>query len=176
MRRSLLLTAAGAVVALALGAGCTTGVGDAEAPLCSTDRVEALVVVAQSVPTAGRVPCISSYPAGWKLGTVDVHNGRSSFELKAGDDGSEVNVVLEKECDVTGAVEVATDERGTARYDRLPSPTEARTVRNYKFAGGCVTYEFHFGGPRSALLDQASLAIGLVSRSDIETKFYGGAK
>ena len=40
------------------------------APLCTTDRVDPLMIVAQSVPTAGRIPCISSYPAGWKLGTV----------------------------------------------------------------------------------------------------------
>jgi hypothetical protein len=165
--------AAAAVVALVLGSGCSSNSNrDAAAPTCSTERVETLLIVAQSVPTAQRIPCINSYPAGWKLGQVEVRDGRSSFSLEPDDGASELTVVLEKDCVVTGAIEVATDERGTARYDRIPSATGSLRTRNYRFAGGCVTYELRTAGPTTGLMDQATLAVGLMSRSEIEDRFY----
>jgi hypothetical protein len=165
--------AAAAAVALVLGTGCSSNSSrDAAAPTCSAARVETLLIVAQSVPTAQRIPCINSYPAGWKLGDVEVRDGRSSFSLEPDDGDAKLTVVLEKDCVVTGAIEVATDERGTARFDRIPSGTDSLRTRNYRFAGGCVTYELRMGGPTAGLMDQATLAVGLMSRSEIEDRFY----
>ena len=142
MNRHALLAAAGAAaVALVLGTGCTGSVRDATAPTCSTQVTDALVLVAQSVPTADRIPCITAYPAGWTLGKVEVRDGRSSFSLHATDGSHGVTVALQKDCVVTDATGFPTDEPGTMRYDRLPSVDGSRMVRSYTFAGGCTTYD-----------------------------------
>jgi hypothetical protein len=172
-RHAALAAAGGAAMALILGTACTIGVRDATAPTCSTRQSDVLVLVAQSVPTADRIPCITAYPAGWTLGNVDVGNDRSSFSLNAADGSHGVRVVLSKDCVVTDATEFPTDEPGTTRYDRVPSSDGSRMLRSYTFPGGCATYEFRLPRRAAAMIDEASLALSFVTRSEIDARDRG---
>ena len=187
-RHALAAAAGGAAVALLLGTGCGgEAARDATAPICSGlsrggNEFAPLYLVAQSVPTAQQVPCITSYPGGWKLRGVEVRNGRTSFSLDADGDGpGGVKVVLQKDCVLTDAIETPTDEPGTVRYDRIPAMAAGSpTVRSYVFPGGCVNYEFTIGPRARGLEDQASLAVGFVPRSEIDARLHiyvnGGAR
>jgi tRNA A-37 threonylcarbamoyl transferase component Bud32 len=123
-------------------------------PTCGTSDV--MVLMAQSVPDAVSVPCIASLPAGWDLGGVQVHEDEGRFWLNSDRGGShavDVRLRRPEACIVDGATAVPTDEVGTRRFeepDRLPP--ELHSTRYYLFEGGCVTYEFAFGGGASASL------------------------
>ena len=171
-RFGVLAAAGGALFALILGTGCNAEVHDATAPSCSSRWVEPLVLVAQSVPTADRIPCIIALPLGWKVGAVEVRDGRTSFRLDTnGGPTNRLKVVLQEECSLAGATEVPSDEPGTVRWDRLPTETGRRMVRTYTFTGGCVNYEFELSGATAGRMDEASLAVGFLTRADIERRF-----
>ena len=160
------LVLAVAVVAL-LGAACTA-TGRSMAPVCSAERFDPLMLVAQSVPTAERIPCIVSYPAGWSLGGVDVRSGRTSFTLESDRAYGSLKVLLEPRCDTTGAMEIRSDELGTVRHDRrVPAKGGFRETRIYSFPGGCVTYRFGFVHEQ-ALVDEASMAVGFITRAQVD--------
>jgi serine/threonine protein kinase len=123
-------------------------------PTCGTSDV--MVLMAQSVPDAVSVPCIASLPAGWELGGVQVHDDEGRFWLDSDRGGShavDVRLRPPEDCVVDGATAVPTDEVGTRRFeapDRLPP--DLHSTRYYLFEGGCVTYEFAFGGDTTAAL------------------------
>ena len=135
--------------------------------------VDPLMLVAQSVPTADRIPCITALPVGWKVGHVAVRNGRTAFRLDTNSGpATRVRVVLAASCSVDGATAVPTDEAGTLRWDRLPTHAGSRMVRSYTFDGGCVNYEFELSRVGAGgLVDQASMALGFLTRSDIQSRF-----
>jgi hypothetical protein len=141
------VVAAGAM-ALALSA-CSTGSGPGApriAPTC--DHGDVLILIAQSVPSAAYVPCITEFPAGWTFGGGHYDAGRSEFWLDSDRAGSNaVTVSLDPSCDTSGAVPVPVepDEAGTARFEKPTSLRPAYSAeRFYTFPGGCVTYEFAF--------------------------------
>jgi hypothetical protein len=122
-------------------------IGVPGAPFCGTDNL--MVLMAQSVPTAPSVPCISSLSAGWTLGGVQVQRRRGRFWLDsdtAGRHALEVALLPVEACPPTaGATEVPSDQLGMRRYelpDRLPP--QLQTTRLYLLPGGCVTYKFAF--------------------------------
>src|SRR5439155_18903893 len=120
VRRRCGAAAVAMVAVLAMG-GCSA-VRSAAAPTCSQRFHPGLVLAAQAVPTADRVPCIASYPAGWRLGTVHVRNGQASFTLDSDRAGhGALQVVLEANCDVEGATQVPSDQAGATRYERILS-------------------------------------------------------
>ena len=171
-RFGILATLVAALGALVLGTGCTGAVRDATAPSCSSRWAEPLLLVAQSVPTASRIPCIIALPLGWKVGAVEVRDGRTSFRLDtSGGPTTRLKVVLQEDCSVAGATEVATDQPGTVRYDRLPTQTGNRMVRTYTFTGGCVNYEFEMNRVTGGLVDEASLAVGFLTRAEVESRY-----
>lgn len=157
-----------AVAALAVLTGCGT-IHDAAAPTCVQKGPDTLVLMAQSVPTASRIPCIASYPAGWHFAAVDVQSGKSEFVLDSDRAGiSAVRVVLEERCDTAGATQIPSDEPETRRFERILSVQGGfRAVRTYEFEGGCATYEFSFERPGRALVNEASVALGFVTRAQL---------
>ena len=170
VKRALALAGAlgGATV---LGTACTAS-GQAMAPACSGPRFDPPLLVAQSVPTAERIPCILGYPAGWRLSRVEVRSGHTAFVLHSDRAGrNALKGTLERTCATSGAVEVATDEPGTVRHDRRVGDDgdsdDFREIRTYGFPGGCVTYEFK-AGTSPALRDEASSAVGFVTRAAVD--------
>lgn len=161
-----------AVLATSVGlAAC--GVPQSQAaPLCRLPAVgaETLVLLAQAVPTADRVPCVSNYAAGWHFADLEVRSGEGWFSLDNDRAGvSAVRVTLTAACDTTEFTEIASDELDTIRFERVLSVEgRFRSVRAYKFAGGCVTYRFQFSQRGQALVNEVSSMVTFVTRKDID--------
>jgi hypothetical protein len=136
-------------------------------PSCGTENV--MILIAQSVPTATSVPCIANLPAGWSVGGTTVGSDESRFWLDSAIAGNRaVEAVLRppEDCSIEGATEVPSDEVGMRRFERPEQLTpDLVSTRYYTFDGGCVTYEFSFGGDAStALLFEADTALSFQSR------------
>jgi hypothetical protein len=117
------------------------------------DKNDVMLLMAQSVPTAPSIPCISSIPAGWELGRVVVKRGHSHFVLKASDHRVEVTLEPEQACRVETASEVPSEELAARRYEAPTQlPPDVRTTRTYLFDGSCVTIDFDLDDAASASL------------------------
>jgi hypothetical protein len=160
-----------AIVAVLLGGAC--GVPQQQAaPLCRLPPIGAdtLVLLAQSVPTADRVPCIARYEAGWHFADQLVKSDEGWFTLDNDRAGvSAVRITLTESCDTDGFTEIASDEQDTIRFERVLSVEgRFRAVRAYKFDGGCVTYRFSFSQRGQALVNEVSAMITFVTRDEID--------
>ena len=156
-------------VLLVVGTGCGR-VQSQASPTCVPKGADTLVLLAQSVPTASKVPCISSYPAGWHFASMSVRNGRSQFTLDSDRAGiSAVRVTLQARCDLQGATEISSDEPETRRFERIISVVDDfEAIRYYQFDGGCVTYRFDFDRQGRALVNEVSVAIGFIDRTAVD--------
>jgi hypothetical protein len=78
-----------------------------------------------------------------------------------------VAITLTAACDTSGALQIATDQPGTRRFERpLSLVPRYSDVRYYTFPGGCVTYRFVFApGASPGLATTADTAVGLTPRS-----------
>ncbi|MGI9023675.1 MAG: hypothetical protein ACR2HV_10705 [Acidimicrobiales bacterium] len=162
-----------AVLTASTLAGCATRYKAGLLPGCR--KTETLVLMAQSVPSATMIPCISVLPAGWTFRDIDVRNGLSTFDLDSDRAGSRAVVVELRETCPTGgpggapqgSTEIATDEKGARRYEKVESVVDGyRGTRFYVFPGGCVTYSFRFSRQGLALVNEVSLAIGFLPRDE----------
>jgi hypothetical protein len=107
--------------------------GDVSAPACGTGRT--MVLMAQAIPSATRLPCIRSLPVGWNLGGATIVRGRATFELlvMGGDGGN-------------GSIQLQLGQAGAAAaVDVTLTPTCSTTngdpaIKVFKVEGGCVTY------------------------------------
>ena len=138
----------------------------ATGPELTCRSTNALVLAAQSVPTASVVPCVQLLPAGWSYGPVDIRTGRTRFSLDSDRAGiSAVRVDLVERCDTAGATEIPTDELGTRRFERVEVVTPGFAgTRFYTFDGGCVSYRFRFQEEGRVLVNEATVALTFVSR------------
>ena len=97
---------------------------DPSVPLCLGPgrSASALILMAQSVPSAAYVPCVSEFPAGWTFGGERIRNGRSELWMDSDRAGAHaVTVVLAADCDTSGAVEVP-QETGEPLMKRYEEP------------------------------------------------------
>jgi hypothetical protein len=141
-------------------------------PLCPgpTRNAAALILMAQAVPSAAYVPCISDFPAGWTFGGERIRNGGSEFWMDSDRAGFHaLQVSLDPTCDVSNAVEVPPEagEPPMKRYEepKVLPPTFSGN-RYYVFPGGCVTYRFSFlPGATFAQVVEANEALTFVARS-----------
>lgn len=148
---------------------CGIGPPSATTPWC--DNEDVLMLEAQSVPTAQFVPCILVLPLSWEASGSDIGDGHSIFALDSDIGGNDaVLVELRERCAVEDYVRVPTDQPGTQRYERVERLLEGfRGERLYVFDGGCVRIDIALeAGSTAALVNEASLAIGLVSRSALQ--------
>jgi tRNA A-37 threonylcarbamoyl transferase component Bud32 len=135
------------------------------APECGTGPP--MILTAQAVPSATRLPCIASLPTGWRFETGSVHSRQARFTLAIDQVGSSaVEFTLTSACDVSTAKEIESDEPGTERYERQTGTTSPYSeLRMYRFAGGCVTYRFSFPAEEgTALVLGAEQALGFERR------------
>ena len=158
-----------AVLAAAAGlvSGCSPGITGETEPTCRNTNT--MVLQAQAVPSAERLPCITLLPVGWSLFDMDIESGRAEFTLSNDRAGTRaVRVMLTASCDTWAATEIPSDEPGTRRYELIESvrPGFAAT-RSYTFPGGCVTYRFRLRESGRALVNEASLAITFVTREQV---------
>jgi membrane-associated phospholipid phosphatase len=137
---------------------------------------EPLLLMAQSVPTASLVPCIEILPVGWTLGDVVVGNGRSRFTMTS-DRGGVLVAELAASCDLTGAVELASERRDARRYLRTErSAAGVVMTRTYTFPGGCVTQRLATSeASRQQLAGESSFALGFTTRDALAAALRRGS-
>jgi tRNA A-37 threonylcarbamoyl transferase component Bud32 len=161
----------GLVVSAALVVGFTygvltpfRGVDVPTTPDCSAQPVT--VLIAQAVPSATLLPCVAAVPAEWSFDGASVKAGEATYWLVAGQGGDGprvVTVTLAETCDTSAARPVATDEAGTQRFDDTGASS-----RFYRFAGGCVTYDFSAApGTESQTETRAEAALSFLARERV---------
>jgi len=162
-----------ALVAVGIFASGCGQLRNSAIPLCDVrDRnSSSLILMAQAVPSAAYIPCISLFPAGWSFGGERLRNGRPEFWLDSDRAGFRaVTVTLTRSCDTSDAVEVPieTSEPQMERYEEPDSLLPAFSGdRYYVFPGGCVTYRFAFvHGATFAQVVEASEALTFISRAE----------
>ncbi len=137
-------------------------------PNCGTD--DAMILMAQAVPTATAVPCVASLPAGWDVESVVIRRGQGSFRLD-NERSADVEVTLRPPgtCPLDGVTEVPSDEVGVRRFeDPERLPPGLRSTRTYVLDGACVTYRFEFSGDTNAsLMSVIDVAVGFLPRADL---------
>ncbi len=173
LRRSWSGQVSTVLVAVAMLAGGACGVPQRQAaPLCRlpSEGADTLILMAQAVPTADRVPCVTSYQDGWHFASLEVRSGRSRFTLDNDRAGvSAMRVEMTPSCDTREYTEIGSDEPDTLRFERVLSVEgRFRAMRAYKFAGGCVTYRFQFDQRGQALVNEVSAMVTFVTRDAID--------
>ena len=172
-RRIFLAAATLAIIAAAavftfvalIPAPSVLGVGQ---PDCGTGP--AMILSAQAVPSAARLPCIAALPSGWYVGGADIASGYARFWLDSDQAGPQaVTITLTTACDTSGARQIPSDQPGTRRFERpLSLRPQFTDLRFYTFPGGCVTYRFTFtpgASPRLAI--PADSAVAFMPRSTL---------
>ena len=96
--------------------------GTVTTPVCGTGR--AMQLMAQAVPTATRLPCVSSLPYGWGVGSAETVGGQANFTVGVGDGFDPVTISLTEYC---------------------PAPVGG--TEQIPIEGGCVTYRSTVTGP-----------------------------
>jgi hypothetical protein len=136
------------------------------APECGTGRT--MILAAQAVPSATRLPCIAALPAGWSFRSANIHSGIATFWLDVGSTPV-VTVSLTRTCSVAGAQEIPSDEAGTRRFEKpLELSPVYSAIRTYLFPGGCTTYRFLLpSGSQSALVQGTDTALTFQDRSTL---------
>jgi hypothetical protein len=174
VRRSSLVVSLVATCALATACSMQS-VADRATPTCDIHTsLNALILEAQSVPAAERVPCVAGLPAGWRIASANAKSGRSEVVLANDRAGMRALVVhLEPSCDPKGSTEIPTDDPGARRFERIESVTPGfAAVRYYMFRGGCITYRFNLSAKGRALVNEASLAVDSTSRARLNDEIH----
>ncbi len=145
-----------------------------QAPACEIgddgNAADAVVLMAQSVPTASRVPCVKGLPLGWHFAGMDARNGAAAFWLDSDRDGLHaIEVQLTGTCDTDGATEIPSDRDGMRRYELVSQVTPRyQGSRYYLFEGGCLTLVFALSGDnRGEPLALAAQAIDVLRRDEL---------
>ena len=157
------------VAAVLAACGPTQVQREFQQPTCGL-RNNAVILMAQAVPTARLLPCIAQYPAGWSFDSSDTESGRARFWMDSDRAGPRVlEVILARSCTPSGT-EIPSDEPGARLFLHLDSiDPRYRGTRYYLVPGGCVTYRFDFPADGATLFStDASTAIGTISRSVYE--------
>jgi membrane-associated phospholipid phosphatase len=172
IRRIALAAGLLGVTALAVNVGVQAffpaGNLGASAPSCGTGP--SMILSAQAVPSAARLPCIAALPSGWSIGSVDISSGRASLRLDSDRAGQgAITVTLTATCDISGTQQIPSDQPGMRRFERpLSLVPQFSDLRFYTFPGGCVTYRFSFApGASPALAGAADSALAFQPRAEL---------
>ncbi|MGY1742906.1 MULTISPECIES: phosphatase PAP2 family protein [unclassified Blastococcus] len=128
-------------------------------------------LLAQSVPTASRVVCVQSLPAGWTLGHVTVVDGESVVTFDHDRAGEAALVAtLSAECAPSGADEIPSDGPGIRSYQRVTTGADRSTTTRYDlFAGGCLTTRLRApSDQQSRLTADVPRLLGLTARGTLD--------
>ena len=142
------------VVAVAIGVQTVAPVGNlgASAPGCGTGH--SMILAAQAVPSAARLPCLAALPSGWSVGGADISSGKASLWLDSDRAGTAaITVTLTATCDTSGAQQIPSDQPGMRRFEHpLSLAPRFSDLRFYTFPGGCITYRLAFAPSASPVL------------------------
>ncbi|HYB16136.1 MAG TPA: hypothetical protein VEF71_11780 [Streptosporangiaceae bacterium] len=132
-------------------------------PTCGTGT--SMILSAQAVPSAARLPCVAALPSGWNSSGGDIASGHTQFWLDSDQAGPHaVTITLTAACDTSSARQIPSDQPGT----RLFEPPQFPDLRFYTFPGGCVTYQYSFAPDTfPALASAAGSALSFEPRSTL---------
>lgn len=153
-----------AVVTVAALTGCAD---DVTMPGCDADS--RLAIIAQSVPEAAYVPCISELPAGWSYEGVDIDDEGTTISLESDRADRPVKITLTGSCDVGNATPIAPSDEGTRTYQLIESidPRYAGSFIDL-FPGGCIVSSYDFErGAHVALITELQRAVDVYSRRQL---------
>jgi len=159
------------IILVALTPACSSG--RSGAPPCDDPSANIVVLVAQSVPSATMIPCVSSIPSGWTFGGGTVSKDESRMWLDSAVAGihavqATLTAICEPPSDAIETVPGA-GEAGT-RVFQEPQTLEPsfRWTRYVTFPGGCVVYDYTFvaGAPPSLSL-VANDVFSFIPRADV---------
>jgi hypothetical protein len=105
-------------------------------PECGTNR--AMILAAQAVPSADRIPCIESLPLGWEVVSATVVRDRFVFRLGVEFDAPLIHVTLAPDCespDGVSAEPVVEEDGGCVTY-AASVPEDAEPVPSFEPDGG----------------------------------------
>jgi hypothetical protein len=137
VRRVLLIVAT--MLALVLAALASIALflpsrGDVGHATCGTGRT--MQLIAQAVPTATTLPCISDLPLGWGTEQASIARGTASFTVGIGSDLiSPVTVTVAATCPADAARQAIPLDGGCVTY-QIPAGTGAGTVPSFDDGGG----------------------------------------
>jgi hypothetical protein len=154
-----------AVVASA-AASCSRVAGN-EHPVCAARP--ATMLLAESVPSAGFVPCVRSLPVGWSFSAFEAVDGRGTFWLDSDNGGDRaLQVTLTRTCRPEGREAPATGvPAGVRRYVDVRDTSPYRALWTETFAGGCARYllSFALGARSDRLVGQLERGLSLIARN-----------
>jgi membrane-associated phospholipid phosphatase/tRNA A-37 threonylcarbamoyl transferase component Bud32 len=106
--------------------------GDVTTPACDATRT--MILMAQAVPTAERLPCIERLPLGWRLSSATIVRGRADFVMQvgAGGGGNGAGIQLQVGQESGATTQVTLTQHCPAESDP--------TTQTLEVAGGCVVY------------------------------------
>lgn len=159
-------TGAVSVSAALLLGGCALATGGA-APRCEPGM--RLATLAQSVPDAAYVPCVSDLPPGWTFEGLQVDDDGATITLESDRADREVRVALAATCDVADATPITPSDEGVRTYHRVDSidPRYAGQLLDVS-PGGCVTVDYDFErGRHVALVTELQAAVSLFARLEL---------
>jgi len=160
-RRAWLLVVA---VAFALPAACSRP--NAE-PRCRA--LPATILMAESVPSAGLVPCVASLPDGWAVEAFSADDEAGTFTL-GHEDGAQLRVVLRATC-VPADDPFDGEAQTEGVVQRMTEGDDGEVRWTSTFAGGCVVETLTV--PRASAADTDSEiheSIGLLPRDELASE------
>jgi membrane-associated phospholipid phosphatase/tRNA A-37 threonylcarbamoyl transferase component Bud32 len=114
--------------------------GTVTTPNCDTGR--AMQLMAQAVPTAEELPCVTTLPVGWSVGTAETIQDKAQFVIGVnGGSSSPVTLTLTETC-----------------------PEQVEGVVQMPVTGGCVTYAATVEAPGVPSFDPGG-GLALLSRT-----------
>ncbi|HSP27609.1 MAG TPA: hypothetical protein VLN74_03590 [Ilumatobacteraceae bacterium] len=154
-----------ALAAATVLTGCADGLDTM--PGCEADS--RLATIAQSVPGAAYVPCISELPTGWSYTSADIDQDGTIISLESDRADRPMEVSLSATCDVGSATPIAPSEEGTRTYQLIESidPRYSGTFIDV-FPGGCIVSSYDFErGAHIALVTELQRTVGLYPRRQL---------
>ena len=128
----------------------------AYAPRCGLGH--SMILSAQAVPSAAKLPCLAALPSGWSIGGADISSGKVDFWLNSDRAGpAAITVTLTTACSTSGAQQIPSDQPSMRRFEHpLSLLPRFSDLRFYIFPGGCATYRFSFAPGASPVLAVAA--------------------
>ena len=136
-------------------------------PGCDADS--RLATIAQSVPGAAYVPCISELPTGWSFDGADIDQDGTTISLDSDRADRPMEISLSATCDIGSATPIAPSDEGTRTYQLIESidPRYSGTFIDV-FPGGCIVSSYDFErGAHIALVTELQRTVGLYPRRQL---------
>ena len=154
-----------ALAAAVVLTGCADGPDTM--PDCEADS--RLATIAQSVPGAAYVPCISELPTGWSYTGADIDQDGATISLESDRADRPVEISLSATCDIGSATPIAPSDEGTRTYQLIDS-IDPRYSGSFidVFPGGCIVSSYDFErGAHIVLVTELQRAVDLYSRRQL---------